>query len=124
MPVRDMTSDELIEHKETIQRLTERERLAQIRDEEEARAKGWIAGYSSWLNFDTERKFADLPEADKRAAFRLRGLGFVLLRENEDVTDLINEPHFVEWVRWAIADGPLKEWFEFRILETDRVNEG
>ena len=107
-----------------IRDMTNWERTQLQRDLADAATRGHISGILDWSQFDRQKKFADLPEADKRAAFRLRGLGFVLLRENEDVTDLINEPHFVEWVRWAIAEGPLKEWFEFRILETDRVNEG
>ena len=108
----------------TIGAMTERELKEQRRLLAEAETQGHISGYLQWAAFDRDRRFADLSEADKRAAFRLRGLGFVLFRENEDASDLINEPHFVEWVRWAIADGPLKEWFEFRILETDRVNKG
>ena len=83
--------------------------LQQMRDEDDAREYRRIMA-------DADKKFGDFPENAKRAVYLLRGLGFVLLRENEDATELINEPHFYGWLKWACAEGPLNEEFEQIVL--------
>lgn len=35
----------------------------------------------------------------------LSKLGYIVLRENETITDVVNEESFIRWIRWAMTDG-------------------
>jgi hypothetical protein len=35
----------------------------------------------------------------------LSSLGYIVLQEGGDIADNLNEPHYIQWVRWAMTDG-------------------
>ena len=42
--------------------------------------------------------------ADERVV-ALKRAGFIVLKEGDDITNYINEPDFISWIRWAMTDG-------------------
>jgi hypothetical protein len=43
--------------------------------------------------------------AESEQIDRLSKLGYIVIREGEDITNFVNEPGFISWVRWAMTDG-------------------
>jgi hypothetical protein len=43
--------------------------------------------------------------AESEQIDRLSKLGYIVIREGDDITSFVNEPGFISWVRWAMTDG-------------------
>lgn len=43
--------------------------------------------------------------AESKEIGRLSKLGYIVLHEGGDITDSLNEPGFIKWVRWAMTEG-------------------